>query len=49
MKAKEHRIADPFAICHLPFAKIVKYPKEYLEQLAPDILADIENRKGKMA
>lgn len=29
MKAKEHRIADPFAICHLPFAKIVKYPKEY--------------------
>lgn len=26
-----------------------KYPKEYLEQLAPDILADIENRKGKMA
>lgn len=26
-----------------------KYPREHLEQLAPDVLADIENKKGKMA
>jgi cytochrome b subunit of formate dehydrogenase len=26
-----------------------KYPREYLEQLAPDILEDRENKKGKMA
>lgn len=26
-----------------------KYPKEHLEQLAPDVLADIENKKGKVA
>lgn len=24
-----------------------KYPREYLEQLAPDVLEDIENKKGK--
>ncbi|BFU78836.1 hypothetical protein ALC152_20510 [Arcobacter sp. 15-2] len=24
-----------------------KYPREHLEQLAPDVLADIENKKGK--
>lgn len=26
-----------------------KYPREHLEQLAPDVLADIEDKKGKMA
>lgn len=26
-----------------------KYPREHLEQLAPDILADIENKKGNVA
>ncbi len=26
-----------------------KYPREHLEQLSPDVLADIENKKGKMA
>ena len=26
-----------------------KYPREHLEQLAPDVLADVENKKGKMA
>lgn len=26
-----------------------KYPREYLEQLAPDILEEIENKKGKKA
>ncbi|WP_419770100.1 MAG: cytochrome b/b6 domain-containing protein [Candidatus Marinarcus sp.] len=26
-----------------------KYPREYLEQLSPDILEDIENKKGKVA
>ena len=26
-----------------------KYPREHLEQLAPDVLSDIENKKGKMA
>ena len=25
-----------------------KYPREYLEQLAPDILSDIEKREGKV-
>jgi formate dehydrogenase subunit gamma len=24
-----------------------KYPREHLEQLAPDVLIDIENKKGK--
>jgi len=25
-----------------------KYPREYLEQLAPDVLSDIEKREGKV-